>query len=102
MTYYFDYGLQKDGNWLEGIHKEESYTDGKRAFARFIEIQRNGKRIEKDLADKNLLPKGNKFLCVLDIEHNGESNLSAAIAFAKDAFDILKNEQSIIISNNEN
>ena len=50
MKYYFDFGFaDKQHMWYNGEHKQERYRDGKQAFARYIQIQRNGKNAEKDL-----------------------------------------------------
>ena len=79
MKYYFDYGFAKDNKWLDGQHKLEVYEDGKQAFARYIQIQMNGKK--------------NKFLCTIDVFNNGEYNLGASLAFFEDAFNVLKDKQ---------
>lgn len=96
MTYYFNYGFVKDRQWLDGAHKKEQYEDGKQAFARYIEIQRNGKQAEKDLKEKGMLPEGNRFLCTVDIYHNGEYNFAATLSFFCDAFEVLNGEQPVI------
>jgi len=93
MIYFFDYGFAKDGKWLDGQHRREKYEDGKQAFARYIQIQMNGKKAEMDLKAKNMLPEGNKFLCTIDVFNNGEYNLSASLAFFEDAFNVLKDKQ---------
>ena len=93
MKYYFDYGFAKDNKWLDGQHKLEVYEDGKQAFARYIQIQMNGKKAEMDLKAKNMLPEGNKFLCTIDVFNNGEYNLGASLAFFEDAFNVLKDKQ---------
>lgn len=93
MKYYFDYGFAKDNKWLDGQHKLEVYEDGKRAFARYIEIQMNGKKAEMDLKAKNMLPEGNKFLCTIDVFNNEEYSLGASLAFFEDAFNVLKDKQ---------
>ena len=93
MQYYFDYGFAKDQRWLDGQHKKESYDDGKLAFQRYLEIQRNGQKAEKDLREKNMLPEGNHFFCTVDIRHNGEWNFAACFKFFTDAFEILNSEQ---------
>ena len=92
MDYRFDYGFVKDNKWLDGQHKQERYSDGKRAFARYIEIQRNGKKAEEDLKAKGMLPEGNKFICTIDIYLNGEYNGAATFEFFWDAFCVLNQE----------
>lgn len=94
MIYQFDFGFVKNGRWLDGAHKEETYENGKQAFARYIEIQRKGRQAEEALKKQGMLPEGNRFLCTVDIFHNGEYNLAASIAFFKDAFDILKKDKN--------
>lgn len=94
MTYYFDYGFVKDRQWLDGAHKQESYENGKQAFERYCEIQRNGKKAEEALKQRNMLPEGNRFLCTLDIRDNkGEYNLAACMQFFFDAFDALNTKE---------
>lgn len=93
MEYYFSFGFAKDHKWLDGTHKEEKYENGKQAFARYIEIQRNGKKAEEELTKSGMLPDGNHFLCTVDIYHNGEYNLAASFAFFNDAFDVLNEEE---------
>ena len=92
MDYYFDYGFIKDRKWLDGQHKKEQYSDGKQALARYIEIQRNGKKLEEEMKASGMLPDGNRFFCTLDIFHNGEYNLSACLAFHERAFNELNKE----------
>ena len=93
MLYFFDYGFAKDRKWLDGQHKKEKYDDGKQAFARYLEIQRKGKKAEAELKEKGMLPEGNTFLCTVDIFHNGEYNFGATFNFFLDAFDVLNGEQ---------
>lgn len=92
MQYFFDYGFVKDQQWLDGVHKKEQYENGKQAFARYLEIQRKGKAAEEEMKKKGMLPEGNRFLCSLDIRHNGEYNLAACMKFFFDAWDILHAE----------
>ena len=94
MKYYFDYGFAKDGKWLDGQHKLESYDNDKQAFARYIEIQMKGRKAEMDLKAKNMLPEGNTFQCTIDVFHDGEYNLGASLAFFEAAFNVLKDKQS--------
>lgn len=102
MEYYFSFGFAKDHKWLDGTHKEEKYENGKQAFARYIEIQRNGKKAEEELTKNGMLPDGNHFLCTVDIYHNGEYNLAASFAFFNDAFDVLNGEVQQLQSNQLN
>lgn len=90
MKYYFDYGFAKNERWLDGQHKREVYDNGKQAFARYIEIQMNGKKAEMDLMEKKMLPEGNHFICTIDVFNDGEYNLEASLAFFEDAFNVLK------------
>lgn len=93
MEYYFDYGFMKEGKWLDGIHRQEHYSDGKRAFERYCEIQRKGRKNEQKLKEQKLIPEGNDFTCTLDILHEGKPNLNAAFSFFIDAFNKLSAEQ---------
>ncbi len=92
MTYCFDYGFVKDRKWLDRAHKKETYENGKQAFARYLEIQRKGKKAEEELRKKGVLPEGNHFLCTLDVIKDGEYNLVASMKFFFDAWDILHAE----------
>lgn len=94
MKYLFDYGFAKDYSWLDGQHKREIYEDGKEAFARYIEIQMNGKKAEIDLEEQGMLPEGNRFVCTVDVFKDGEPCLEASLAFFEDAFNVLKNQSS--------
>lgn len=101
MTYFFDYGIAKENQWFDGIHQKEQYDDGSIAFARYLEIQRKGKRTENELRDKGMLPEGNRFLCTLDIRDNkGNYNYAACMQFFFDAFAVL-NEEQIQIQSSE-
>lgn len=104
MTYFFDYGFAKDRKWLDGTHKKEQYDDDRQAFVRYIEIQRNGKKAEEDLKKDGMLPEGNRFLCTVDIFHNGEYSLPASFEFVRRAFNVLNEEykQQLNNQNNEN
>lgn len=94
MQYFFDYGFAKDRQWLDGVHNKEQYENGKQAFARYIEIQRNGKKAEENMKARGMLPDGNRFLCTLDIRDNkGKYNLAACMQFFFDAFNVLNEEQ---------
>jgi hypothetical protein len=99
MKYYFDFGFaDKQHVWYNGEHKQERYKDGKQAFARYIEIQRNGKKAEQDLKAKNLLPEDYTFECTIDIfKDDDEYCLEASLAFFYDAFQVLNAEHKAVL-----
>ena len=92
MEYRFDFGFHRGDYWLDGEHKMERYRDGKKAFARYLDIQRNGHKAEDELRAKNMLPDETSFLCTVDILQDGEINMAAVLAFVFDAFEILNEE----------